>query len=59
MSIDDASKKIDSTIRKQTADQQKYIYDSLDIQKEIILNMVTSVGSESLPAKLVEFDDND
>tara|TARA_B100001093_G_scaffold131432_1_gene124019 strand:- start:1363 stop:2442 length:1080 start_codon:yes stop_codon:yes gene_type:complete len=56
--IDDASKKIDSTIRKQTADQQKHISDSIDIQKEMILNMVTTVGSESLPTKLMEFDDD-
>ena len=57
--IDDASKKIDSTIRKQTADQQKYISDCVEIQKDIILNMVAQVGSDSLPNALVEFDDND
>ena len=57
--IDEASKKIDSTIRKQTANQQKHINASFDIQKEMILNMVTSVGSESLPPDLIEFDDND
>ena len=57
--IDESSKKIDSTIRKQTADQQKYIYDSLEIQKEMILNMVSQIGSDSLPEKLIEFDDND
>ena len=56
--VDDASKKIDSTIRKQTADQQKYISESINIQKEIILSMVSTVGSESLPKKLVEFDDD-
>lgn len=54
--VDAAAEKIDSTIRKQVANQQKHINEALEIQREMILNLVSKVGSESLPTKLIKFD---
>ena len=48
--------KIDSVVRKQIAKQKKVIASALDVQREIILSLVKSVGTKSLPKKLIEYD---
>ena len=45
--------KIDSVVRKQIAKQKKVIASALDVQREIILSLVKSVGTKSLPKKLM------
>ncbi len=51
--------KIDSTVRREVANQKKQIQSSIDIQKEIILKLVSTLGTESLPQKLIKFDEHE
>ena len=48
--------KIDSVVRKEIAKQKKVIASAFDFQREIILNLVKSVGTKSLPKKLIKYD---
>ena len=56
--VDSFADKIDSTVRKTVADQKKAITSVINGQKEIILSLVQSVGTDALPKKLIEFDED-
>ena len=56
--VDSFADKIDTTVRKTVADQKKAITSVINGQKEIILSLVQSVGTDALPKKLIEFDED-
>ena len=57
--INTSADKIDMKIRTEVANQKKYANEAIQIQKEIIIDLVTSIGAESLPTELIEFDGNE
>ena len=56
--VSTAADKMDTTVRKQVANQKKLVDDAITTHKQIILNLITSVGQESLPHQLCQFDEH-